>query len=103
MLRQRAPRCRRPAPYRVPLFPLLPLVFMVTVLGVIAATVIETPGDAGMSLVIIALGVPVHWVWRRWQRRGTCVDGQPVTACHAVALSTQALLSDRFMRAWPPW
>ncbi|EIM02107.1 MULTISPECIES: APC family permease [Rhodanobacter] len=58
-----------PAPYRVPLFPLLPLVFVVTVLGVITATVIETPGDAGMSLVIIALGVPVYWVWRRWQRR----------------------------------
>lgn len=58
----------QPAPYRVPLFPLLPLVFVVTVLGVIAATAIANPGDAGMSLLIIALGVPVYWVWRRWQR-----------------------------------
>ena len=59
----------QPAPYRVPLFPLLPLVFVLTVLGVIVATAIETPGDAGMSLVIIALGVPVYALWRGWQRR----------------------------------
>jgi APA family basic amino acid/polyamine antiporter len=58
----------QPAPYRVPLFPLLPLVFVVTVLGVIAATAIANPGDAGMSLLIIALGVPVYGVWRCWRR-----------------------------------
>jgi APA family basic amino acid/polyamine antiporter len=57
-----------PAPYRVPLYPLLPLVFVLTVLGVIIATAIANPGDAGMSLMIIALGVPVYWIWRRWQR-----------------------------------
>ncbi|MDO1527592.1 amino acid permease [Fulvimonas sp. R45] len=57
-----------PAPYRVPLFPLMPLVFVLTVLGVIAATAIASPHDAGMSLVIIALGAPVYWLWRRWQR-----------------------------------
>ncbi len=56
-----------PAPYRVPLYPLLPLVFVVTVLGVIAATAIASPRDAGMSLAIIALGAPVYWLWRRWQ------------------------------------
>ena len=58
-----------PAPYRVPLFPLLPLVFVLTVLGVIVATAIASPHDAGMSLVIIALGAPVYWLWRRWQGR----------------------------------
>jgi len=58
-----------PAPYRVPLFPLLPLVFVVTVLGVIAATAIANPGDAGMSLVIIALGLPVYYGWHWWSRR----------------------------------
>ncbi|GAB2536287.1 APC family permease [Rhodanobacter koreensis] len=58
-----------PAPYRVPLFPLLPLVFVVTVLCVIAATAIAKPADAGMSLAIIALGVPVYYGWQRWTRR----------------------------------
>jgi APA family basic amino acid/polyamine antiporter len=56
----------QPSPYRVPGYPLLPLLFVGTVLAVIIATAIHAPGDAGMSLLIIALGVPVHWAWRRW-------------------------------------
>jgi APA family basic amino acid/polyamine antiporter len=58
-----------PAPYRVPFYPLLPLVFVVTVFGVIVASAIHAPGDAGMSLVIIALGVPVYYGWQRWTQR----------------------------------
>ncbi|TAM58259.1 MAG: amino acid permease [Rhodanobacter sp.] len=58
----------QPSPYRVPLYPLLPLLFVVTVVSVIVATAIHTPRDAGMSLVIIALGVPVYYGWRRWSR-----------------------------------
>jgi len=58
-----------PSPYRVPLFPLLPLLFVVTVLGVIVATTISSPGDAGMSLALIVAGVPVYYVWRAWQRK----------------------------------
>jgi len=58
----------QPLPYRVPFYPLLPLLFVVTVVSVIVATAIHTPGDAGMSLVIIALGVPVYYGWRRWSR-----------------------------------
>lgn len=58
-----------PSPYRVPFYPLLPLVFVVTVFGVIVATAIHNPGDAGMSLLIIALGVPVYYGWRRWSRK----------------------------------
>lgn len=56
------------AGYRVPLYPLLPFVFVCTVLGVIIATVINTPRDAGMSLVIIAFGVPVYALWRNWHK-----------------------------------
>jgi APA family basic amino acid/polyamine antiporter len=59
----------QPSPYRVPLYPLLPLLFVVTVFGVIVASAIHAPGDAGMSLVIIALGIPVYAVWRWWHGR----------------------------------
>ena len=59
----------QPSPYRVPLYPLLPLLFVCTVFGVIIATVIDSPADAGMSVLIIALGLPVYAVWRRSQRR----------------------------------
>jgi len=55
----------QPSPYRVPFYPLLPLVFVITVFSVIVATAIHTPGDAGMSLLIIALGVPAYYGWRR--------------------------------------
>ncbi len=58
-----------PSPYRVPLYPLLPILFVTTVLGVIVATAIHTPRDAGMSLLIIALGVPVYAAWQYWSRR----------------------------------
>jgi APA family basic amino acid/polyamine antiporter len=58
-----------PAPYRVPFYPLLPLVFVITVFGVIVASAIHAPGDAGMSLLIIALGVPVYYGWQRWGRK----------------------------------
>jgi basic amino acid/polyamine antiporter, APA family len=41
---------------------------VITVLSVIVATAIHTPRDAGMSLLIIALGVPVYYGWRKLQR-----------------------------------
>ncbi|MGA0586950.1 APC family permease [Dyella sp. KRB-257] len=62
---------REPSPYRVPFYPLLPLVFVVTVLGVIVATSIHAPRDAGMSLLIIALGVPAFYGWRWLERQAT--------------------------------
>lgn len=58
----------QPSPYRVPFYPLLPLVFVITVFSVIVATAIHTPGDAGMSLLIIGLGVPAYYGWRRVSR-----------------------------------
>ena len=58
----------QPSPYRVPFYPLLPLVFVITVFSVIVATAIHTPSDAGMSLLIIALGVPAYYGWRRVSR-----------------------------------
>ncbi|MBB6189675.1 amino acid permease [Rhodanobacter sp. MP7CTX1] len=58
----------QPSPYRVPFYPLLPLVFVITVFSVIVATAVHTPRDAGMSLLIIALGVPVYYGWRKLRR-----------------------------------
>lgn len=59
-----------PSPYRVPLYPWLPLVFVLTVLGVIGATAIGNPHDAGMSLVLIACGIPAFYGWRWLERSG---------------------------------
>ena len=59
-----------PSPYRVPFYPWLPMIFVVTVLCVIGATAIHNPGDAGMSLVIIACGIPAYYGWRWLERSG---------------------------------
>ena len=45
-----------------------PLLRAVMVLGVIVTTAIHSPQDAGMSLALIAVGVPVYYAWRAWQR-----------------------------------
>jgi APA family basic amino acid/polyamine antiporter len=60
----------QPAPYRVPFYPLLPLIFVITVFGVIVASAVHAPGDAGMSLLIVALGVPVYYGWQWLSTRG---------------------------------
>lgn len=62
---------QEPSPYRVPLYPWLPAIFVVTVLGVIVATSIHAPRDAGMSLLIIALGVPAYYGWRWLERQAS--------------------------------
>lgn len=53
-----------PSPYRVPLYPVMPLLFVVMVLGVIIATTISSPQDAGISLLLILVGVPVYYLWK---------------------------------------
>ena len=53
------------APFRAPLYPVLPLVFLAAVLWVVAVTVWQHPGDAGMGALITLAGLPVYFVWRR--------------------------------------
>ncbi|MDR3388706.1 MAG: amino acid permease [Rudaea sp.] len=54
--------------FKVPLYPLLPLVFLVVVLWVVAVTAWDSPRDAGMGLLITLAGLPVFWFWR-WRSR----------------------------------
>ena len=53
------------APFRAPLYPVLPLVFLAAVLWVVAVTIWQHPGDAGMGALITLGGLPVYFVWRR--------------------------------------
>ena len=54
-----------PTPFRVPLFPLLPIVFLVVVLWIVGVTTWQSPKDAGMGILITLVGVPVYWFWSR--------------------------------------
>lgn len=54
-----------PRPYRVPLYPLVPLAFVLIMAGVMASTVIESPAEAGAAILFLALGLPLYPLFRR--------------------------------------
>ena len=58
--------------FRVPGYPLLPLLFLVTIALVLVATLRDSPRSTGIVLLVMAAGVPVYFVWRRlFSRAGT--------------------------------
>jgi APA family basic amino acid/polyamine antiporter len=60
----RRTRPHAPRPFRTPLYPLVPLVFIVAGIGIVANTFIDDTTNALIGTVIIALGVPVFLLWR---------------------------------------
>jgi APA family basic amino acid/polyamine antiporter len=53
------------ASFRVPGYPLLPLIFIATVGLVVVQSLQASPLNTGIGLLIMAAGVPVYMVWRR--------------------------------------
>ncbi len=51
--------------YRVPGYPVLPLVFIGVVTWIVVATFIDKPWSATTDVLIIAAGVPVYFIWQR--------------------------------------
>ncbi|HEY8681627.1 MAG TPA: amino acid permease, partial [Rhodanobacter sp.] len=51
--------------FRVPGYPLLPLLFIGIVALVVVLTLRDNPRNTGIGLLIMAAGVPVYLVWRR--------------------------------------
>jgi basic amino acid/polyamine antiporter, APA family len=54
-----------PRPYRVPLYPLVPLAFALVMFGILVSTVIESPAEAGATLVLLGLSLPLYPYFRR--------------------------------------
>jgi APA family basic amino acid/polyamine antiporter len=54
-----------PRPYRVPLYPLVPLAFVLIMAGVMASTVIESPAEAGAAVLFLAIGLPLYPLFHR--------------------------------------
>ena len=63
VLRRRRPEL--PRPYRVWGYPFVPAVFLVASAGMVANALITDPMNTGVTLLIIAVGLPVYWV-RGW-------------------------------------
>jgi APA family basic amino acid/polyamine antiporter len=54
-----------PRPYRVPLYPLVPIAFAAIMAGVLVSTFIESPAEAGAGLLFLALGLPLYPLFRK--------------------------------------
>ncbi len=61
--RWRAPNAERP--YRVPGYPLTPIIFILAALALVGNTIITQPKRAVVGLGIVFLGAPAYVFWRR--------------------------------------
>ena len=68
VLRRKRPEL--PRPYRVPLYPLVPLAYLGGVLCILGTLLVYRPAYTWPGLLIILLGIPVYLVHRRRQGRG---------------------------------
>ncbi len=64
VLRRRRPDLERP--YRVWGYPVVPIVFLVSSVGMVVNALLTRPVDTGITFGIILLGFPVYRVWRRF-------------------------------------
>jgi APA family basic amino acid/polyamine antiporter len=67
ILRAREPAL--PRPYLCPLYPLTPIFFVAATVGIVASTFAASPGQALLGVALIALGVPLFFVFRAVERR----------------------------------
>jgi APA family basic amino acid/polyamine antiporter len=66
VLRRTRPDANRP--YRVWGYPWVPLLFIVSSVGVVVNTLMERPRESMVGLVLILLGVPAYYRWRQRTR-----------------------------------
>ena len=67
VLRRRRPDL--PRPYRAAGYPLVPAVFLVGTVAMMANALLERPGATLLGAGIVAAGVPVYFAWRAASRR----------------------------------
>jgi APA family basic amino acid/polyamine antiporter len=54
-----------PRPFKVPLYPVVPIVFTLFSAVLVARTIWDQPVMAGMGLLLILAGVPFYFFWNR--------------------------------------
>lgn len=67
ILRRKRPEL--PRPYRVFGYPWVPIAFVLASTWFLVNTLLEKPAEAGLGVLMVALGVPVFYLWRRKSRR----------------------------------
>jgi amino acid transporter len=59
----------RPRPYRVPLYPAVPLFFLVACVGIFANSFREQPRFTILNLAVLVAGLPIYLLWRSRAKR----------------------------------
>src|SRR5690348_6000261 len=57
-------------PYRTPLYPVVPIAYLATLVWLVADTVVTSPVEALGGIVILLLGLPVYWYYRSRPAQG---------------------------------
>jgi APA family basic amino acid/polyamine antiporter len=70
-LRRTEPTTARP--FRVPGYPITPLLFVASAAVLVGNTVIAQPARAAVGIVVMLTGLPAFYVWRAQSRRGPAV------------------------------
>jgi len=68
VLRRKFPRPGRP--YRVPGYPVVPLLFVIVATWFVVNTLITNPADSMVGLVLLALGLPFFLYWKKQTPQG---------------------------------
>lgn len=63
VLRRREPNL--PRPYRTPLYPIVPVFFILMSMVIIWNAVFERPLEAGLGIATVLAGTPLYMLWRR--------------------------------------
>ena len=70
VLRRTRPNTERP--FKVPGYPLTPILFVLAAIAIVGNTILTQPKQAAIGLGVVFLGAPAFWFWNR--QRGTSTD-----------------------------
>ena len=62
ILRKKKPNLERP--YKTPLYPWIPITFILFAIFLTINTVMEAPRDAGIGALLILAGLPFYYYWK---------------------------------------
>src|SRR5699024_3200411 len=65
-----------PRHYRALGYPVVPALFVLATIAVIANALWQQPGSTGASILITLIGVPLYFLWMRWRRRVERASGE---------------------------
>jgi APA family basic amino acid/polyamine antiporter len=63
VLRRKRPEM--PRPYHTFGYPLVPIVFVLSALGLVISTLFNSPRESLLGLTLVALGLPFYYFWSR--------------------------------------